>query len=145
MRFLRTLLLTLLILSFLSLGLQSGLKPSDVHYPPAFVSKGDSTAIYVSSMASVKLYATGSGEFFVRDVLTGEILFRGRVSGNGAFALIFPHPGFYEFSGNSSRGITITITPVEVGFPGEQKNAHLWAAALFGGFLVLTLLGGVRK
>ncbi|NJE02819.1 hypothetical protein [Thermococcus sp. MV11] len=145
MRLFRALLLTLMLVSLISLALQSNLKPSDVHYKTAFVSGRERSAVYVSSMASVKLYAVGTGEFRVKDVQTGEVIFTGEMEGNRAFALVFPHPGFYEFSGNSTQGITITITPVDVGFPGEQKSAHLWASAAFGGLLALTLIGGVRK
>ncbi len=145
MRLFRVLLFTLILVSLLSLGLQSGLEPSDVHYHNAFLSSRQATAVYISSASSAKLYAVGIGEFRVRDVQTGEVIFSGRVNGNGAFAVVFPHPGFYEFSGNSSQGITITITPVDVGFPGGQKTVHLWAAALFGGLLAITLLGGGRR
>ena len=145
MRLFRALLLTLMLVSLVSFGLQSNLKPSDVHYKTAFVTGGEATAVYISSMASVKLYAVGTGEFKVKDLQTGETIFTGEVRNSGAFALIFPNPGFYEFSGNSSGGITITITPIDVGFPGKQKSAHLWASALFGGLLALTLLGGGRR
>ncbi|NJE31404.1 hypothetical protein E3E38_10155 [Thermococcus sp. 18S1] len=145
MRLFRALLLVLMLVSLVSLGLQSNLKPSDVHYKTAFVSERSATAVYISSMASVKLYAVGTGEFWIEDLQTGETIFTGEVEGNGAFALVFPHPGFYEFGGNSTQGITITITPVDVGFPGKQKSAHLWASALFGGLLALTLLGGGRR
>ncbi|NJE04752.1 hypothetical protein E3E36_01005 [Thermococcus sp. M36] len=145
MRLLRALLLTLMLVSLLSLGLQSGLEPSDVHYHTAFVSNREATAVYVSSTSSAKLYAVGIGEFRVKDLQTSEVIFSGEVNGSGAFSILFPHPGFYEFSGNSSQGITITITPVDVGFPGGQKTAHLWAAALFGGLLAITLLGGGRR
>ncbi|ASJ09409.1 hypothetical protein A3L11_09275 [Thermococcus siculi] len=145
MRLLRVLLLTLMLVSLLSLGLQSGLEPSDVHYHSAFVADRGTTAIYISSASSAKLYAVGIGDFRVKDLQTGEVIFSGRVNGNGAFSLIFPHPGYYEFSGNSSQGITITVTPVDVGFPGEQKTAHLWATALFGVFLAVTLIGGGRR
>jgi len=145
MRLLRALLLTLMLVSLLSLGLQSGLEPSDVHYHNAFLSSRQATAVYISSASSAKLYAVGIGEFGVRDIQTDEVIFSGRVNGNGAFSLIFPHPGFYEFTGNSTQGITITLTPIDVGFPGKQKSAHLWASAIFGGLLALTLLGGGRK
>ncbi|NJE00192.1 hypothetical protein E3E26_10465 [Thermococcus sp. LS1] len=145
MRLFRALLLTLMLVSLVSLGLQSNLKPSDVHYKTAFVAEREASAVYISSMASVKLYAVGTGEFRIKDVQTGETIFTGEVKGNGAFSLVFPHPGFYEFSGNSSQGITVTITPVDVGFPGKQKSTHLWASAAFGGLLALTLIGGVRR
>ncbi|QDA31348.1 hypothetical protein FH039_06685 [Thermococcus indicus] len=145
MRLLRALLLTLMLVSLVGLALQSNLRPSDVHYKTAFVSERDATAVYISSMASVKLYAVGTGEFWIEDLQTGETIFTGEVEGNGAFSLVFPHPGYYEFGGNSRGGITITITPVDVGFPGKQKSAHLWVSALFGGLLALTLLGGGRR
>ncbi|WP_258084159.1 hypothetical protein [Thermococcus thermotolerans] len=145
MRLFRALLLTLMLVSLVGLALQSNLKPSEVHYKTAFVSEREATAIYISSMASVKLHAVGTGEFKVRNLQTGKTIFTGAVRGNGAFALVFPHPGFYEFSGNSTQGITITITPVDVGFPGKQKSAHLWASAVFGALLALSLIGGGRK
>lgn len=139
MRLLKFFLLSILVAIFISLLFQVRFSTNDLSYHPISIGGNMKYGIvYSPSAASVKVSFSCSNktQIFVRDVEENATIYTGTVYGSDLVPLIFPHPGHYEFSLNSTEvHCSIIVKPTEAGFPAGNWNAHF----ILGSLIALSL------
>lgn len=133
MRTLKFFLSSVLILIFVSLLFQVRFSTDDLVYHSIGIGGSEYGGVYSPSAASVEvsLSCSNKTQVFVRDVEENIPIYTITVYGSDLVPMIFPHPGHYEFSLNSTEAhCSIIIKPIEVGFPTENWNAHFILGSL---------------
>ncbi|USH00647.1 hypothetical protein K1720_04190 [Thermococcus argininiproducens] len=124
----------------ISLVLQTRVSQEDIQYSLLiFDNKSGYQSIYSPSASSVKVSLIGSGHATVsiRDVELNQTIYFSKISGSSMFSIIFPHPGYYEFYMDiENGGYSVSMSPVEVGFPTKTWNVHFLYASLIAFVLV---------
>ncbi|WP_456327002.1 hypothetical protein [Palaeococcus sp. (in: euryarchaeotes)] len=148
MRLLKFFVLSILLTILISLLFQLKFSINDFSYPLISISdRMEYGMIYSPSAASVKVSISCSNKTVVsvRDVERNTTIYTGVIYRSDLISLVFPHPGYYEFSTNStSVACSIVVKPLKIGFPTRNWNTHFIFGSLMAFMLAFLIWRGGR-